>query len=850
MPILFSQRNIFIVNRIPRRFMIGLAITIAGFSGATSEPANFFNQKVLPILEANCFDCHGDGKAKAGLRLTNQESFLKGGDQGSLIDKANPENSLLLAMISYRDGDHEMPPDGKLPEAQIETLTAWITKGAPFPADRLKSANPHNEAIETSPYDNQINDSTRAYWAYQRLTNQPVPVIEDPWATNPIDAFIYDKLQAQGLTPNSKADKRTLIRRAYYDLTGLPPTPAQMARWMDDNTSDAYERMIDELLASPHYGEKWGRHWLDLVRFAETNGYERDGPKANAWRYRDYVIRAFNSDKPYDQFITEQIAGDELQTPSHDAIIATGYLRLGIWDDEPVDPNQAFFDGLDDIVSTTSQAFLGTTLGCARCHDHKIDPLPQRDYYRFTAFFGNMYNNIQQRQFKKTPYTHNTQREIATIEERHARDLAVQRNDARLAELQEAIAPFEQAIYQSFSNPEKEDAQDRRTKETLIRQKAKSVLGTDRHNQYQALKREHNELQRNRIPSLPQALCFKENGPTPPDHFVHIRGNANSPGEKVTPGFPEVLGFPSPSIQRAPADAPSSGRRTVLANWLTSPENPLTARVMMNRIWQFHFGRGIVRSPNNFGQNGDAPTHPELLSWLAKEFIDSGWRMKVMHKKIMLSNTYQMSSRAKSEALSKDPENNLFWRYDMRRLTAEEIRDSVLLAAGRLNLEPAGPSIFTRLPREVLETSSRPDAAWGRSSEQDQYRRSIYIYTKRSLHEPMLKSFDKADTDSTCAVRFTTTVPTQALTMLNSEFLNEQASVLADRARNTHSNDIQEALSMVLQLTTNRVPSKDEIQKAHEMILELEQQVGLSEKEALDRFCLLALNLNEFVYLD
>ncbi len=825
-----------------------IAPSNSGYAAAGDELA-FFNDSVLPILQENCVRCHGAEKVKGGLRLTSREAILSGGDSGAAVDLRDPEASLLLDMISYRDADHEMPPKQKLPEAQIATLTEWVAKGIPY--DPAAEIHGEEAEEESSGYQTEVNDATRDYWAFRTIVKPKAPEAAfEGWGENPLDSFVAAKLKAADLAPNPPADRQQLIRRAYYNLIGLPPSLEAVKAFEEDESPDAFEKVVDHLLSLPQYGEKWGRHWLDLVRYAETNGYERDGPKPEAWRYRDYVIRAFNEDKPYDVFIREQLAGDEIENVTTDSLIATGYQRMGIWDDEPADPDQAYYDGLDDVVSTTSQVFLGLTVGCARCHDHKIDPIPQRDYYRMMGFFHNTLNNVTQRRYKKSPYTLNTLRVIADEAEKAAHEQTRLAHEERLNALQETVKGFEKTIAATFSNPEKEDAQDRRTREELYRKKRETALGEKDLANYVEAKETLEKLKRTQLPKLSSALSIAENGREAPLTHVLIRGNAHAKGEEVQPGYPEVLGFRDPIIPPAPQEVNSSGRRLVLANWITSPENPLTARVMANRIWYFHFGRGIVRSPSNFGQNGDQPTHPELLNWLAATLIEQGWSLKEFHKTLMLSRTYQMSSQGNKAALATDPINDLFWRFDMRRLTAEEIRDSIIHLSGKLNLKQGGKSIYTDIPYEVLATASRPDIAWGKSSPEDRLRRSIYVYVKRSLHEPMLKAFDAADTDSTCAVRFATTVPTQSLTMLNSAFVNRQAKAFADRVRNEAGNKRRDQVRLGLALVGSREPSEQEIKDGLTMMTEIQSAGDLNETDTLERFCLMALNLNEFVYLD
>jgi hypothetical protein len=767
----------------------------------TPQESQFFEAKVRPVLADNCFKCHGPAKQKNGLRLDSRAAILTGGDQGPAIVPGQPAQSLLIKAIGYTD-DLKMPPSKKLSREKIADLTQWVKIGAPWPGG---DQSPATTTPAKGEY--QISARDRAHWAFQPVKRPAIPKVKNQaWAANPIDAFIVAGLEAKGLSPNPPASKRELIRRLYYDLTGLPPTPAEVQAFVADPSPRAYEMLVDRLLESPHYGEKWGRHWLDLVRFAETNSYERDDPKPNAWRYRDYVIRCFNQDKPYDRFLQEQLAGDELPDSDADALIATGYYRLGIWDDEPTDRVQARYDGLDDIVATTGQVFLGLTFDCARCHDHKIDPIPQKDYYRLLSFFHNI------------NYYHN-------------------------------------------GGPTDE---------------AQIVTGPDGRQSWTPLVPAPKEQKRGgkRKPPDPDAiLCVTEAGSQAPDTFVLLRGNPQVKGDKVEPAFPVILGGQTAVIPPPPPGARTTGRRLVLANWITSPDNPLTARVMVNRIWQFHFGRGIVRSSNNFGTQGDKPTHPDLLDWLAAEFVGArnaerglrteevphsafrvprseGWRLKPLHRLILMSNAYRMSSHANPQALAVDPVNDLFWRFDMRRLSAEEIRDSILTVSGMLNGKMYGPGVYVEIPKEVLAGQSMPGRGWGKSPPEEQARRSIYIHVKRSLLTPILESFDVAETDRSNPVRFATTQPTQALGMLNSDFLIQQAALFAQRLRKEAGDNEVEEVRLALRLATTRPPSEAEIQRGVRLLEAFKTEDGVPPDLALRYYCLLVLNLNEFVYVD
>ncbi len=986
-----------VLNYMGKHVLVGvlmLPVVLLAQEFSDAAKITFFDQKVLAVLKQNCFKCHGEEKKLKGhFRITSRKGLLEGGDIGPAINLKEPDKSLLLEMISYKDGDHEMPPKEKLPQEQIDILTQWVKMGAPF--------NPKHEiageAEKVLP-NTQINERTRAYWAYQPISRPAVPKVSDRnWNANAIDAFVYDRLAKNKLTPNDPAERRQLIRRAHYGLIGLPPTPVEVNAFVNDKSPNAFEKVIDNLLARPQYGEKWGRHWLDLMRYAETNGYERDSRKDLIWKYRDYVIKAFNEDKPYNRFIMEQLAGDELPDRTGDSITATGFYRLGIWDDEPADRPLARYDYLDDILRTASETFLGMTVGCARCHDHKIDPIPQKDYYSLLSFFS----DISPHGKGKTNHVPVTDpKSKAQMEQKRVEQQKV------IASVQAKLTPIEEALIDGFAkkNPtirEKAEGKDQKklnnpyalpdasrgkgqiweyttTKPAdnwfeiayddrewkkdwsgfgakgtpgshvrtewktsdiwlrkdfrlveipgkltlrihhdesaevylngkqiktftghigryvdvditeasldvlqtgrntiaihcrqtaggqyidagllvdynitpvpvLARLHGKAILGEARLSEYNHLQQQLATLEQQKIEVKEEfAMAVAERGRQ--KTWVLARGNPQLQGEEVDPSFPQILSAPEVKVPGDYDTGKTSGKRRVLAEWIASQDNPMTAKVMANRLWQHHFGRGIVRSSNNFGYLGEMPTHPELLNWLAAEMIEGGWTLKRMHKLIMMSRTYQMSSTGNKAGIAADPNNDLFWRFDMRRLAAEEIRDSILNLTGQLNLKMAGPSIYTEIPAEVAKTASRPGGAWGRSSKEDAARRSVYIFVKRSLHEPFLASFDWADTDNTCDVRFVTTVPTQTLTMMNSKFLNDSAEELSKRLQE-EAEGVSEQVGLAIELATSRPATKQDINEGVMLINKFKDN-GVDEKQALQRFCLLVLNLNEFVFLD
>ena len=809
------------------------------------EAAEFFVSTIQPILEENCFGCHGSGeKIRGEFVITNREDLLAGGESGPAVDLEDPLESLLLEAVNYET--YEMPPSGKLPQADIDNIQKWLILGAPWKGDGFKPEVAEEKAMAPA-----VNAESKKFWSFQPPVRPELPAVEGVENKSPIDQFVIAGLQQAGLTANPRADRRSLIRRAYYDLTGLPPTPEQVAAFVSDESDEAYENLIDELLSSKHYGEKWGRHWLDIVRYGESNGYERDGTKPFVWRYRDYVIRSLNEDKPYDEFVKQQLAGDEIDPTVPDNLIATGYYRLGLWDDEPVDHKQAWFDDMDDVLKTTSDSFLGLTVGCARCHDHKIDPIPQADYYRMLAFFQGV-----QRYGVRSHETvlKQSTRPICPPEEVAEYEVVAGKHKKATDEQVARMKKVEEIVKKDFQSVEIEEFYSEMNRIPLVKKRVGKEIDGVEFTQKQADEfidafNKFKELRENLPKQLELALCVTESGANAKEMHVMIRGNAHAKGDKVEPGFPTVLSPPEPAIE-TPADKNSTGRRLALANWITSPSNPLTARVMVNRIWQHHFGRGIVRSTSDFGFQGTTPTHPKLLDWLAVDFIEGGWKLKRMHKLIMMSDAYCMSSANNEHALSVDPLNDKFWRYNMRRLTAEEVRDSVLAVNGTLNKDKLfGPSIFPKLAPEVLHGQSRPGENWGDSLEEDLCRRSVYIHIKRSLPVPMMAAFDVADPDTPCAVRFNTVQPTQALAMLNSDFINEEAGTLADFARAKSAEDVTGQITAVLARVTQRQPTDGEIEKGTALVKSLRES-GTDEKKSLQLFCVVALNLNEFLFID
>ena len=807
------------------------ALACFGLTGSVASAAPVdFAREVRPLLVKRCLACHDAEHAKGGLRLDSREAALKGGKskQPTLIPGA-PAKSELVKRVTTHDLDELMPPKGgALTSAQVALLTRWIAEGATWPAD-----------------------SAAKHWALVPPVRPPLPAVKNKsWPQTPIDHFILAKLEESGLQPSPPAAPRTLIRRLHLDLLGLPPSPEAVEAFLQSspigNRQSAIANLVDSLLASPHYGERWGRHWLDLVRYAESNGYERDAAKPSVWRYRDYVIAAFNSDKPYDRFIREQIAGDELPDANAETLIATGFHRLGPWDDEPADALQDRADQVDDMIRTTSQAFLGVTLGCARCHDHKFDPLTARDYYSVAAVFAPLKRTQSGRSDLDAPA--GTRAELKALAER----------DQRIVALTNAL---------------------------------KSASAESRREQAATTEAAIAELRRV-TPDLPRGYFPSEPSPTAPKSFVLLRGSAHNPGPEVFPAVPVTLTAKQPEFP-AP-DAFTTRRRLTVANWIASADNPLTARVLVNRVWQHHFGEGLVRTPSDFGLIGTAPTHPELLDWLADWFVkEGGWSVKKLHRLILASATWQQaggegkylvisdkSSAPKpastanrpstsllitnhSSPESADPENLLLARFPYRRLEVEAIRDSMLAVSGRLNARVGGPSMYPEVPKEALAGSSDPDKIWKPFDEADASRRTVYAFLKRSFVVPLLEVLDVCDTTQSSDKRAVTSIAPQALTLFNGEFVNHQARHFADRLRREAGANPDAQIQLAWRLALARPPRAEEL-TAMQRFLTAEAASQLREATAagksisadeaahaaLTQMCRVVLNLNEFVYPD
>ncbi len=775
-----------------------------------------FSTQIQPILARKCYACHGPDMHEGGLRFDDRKTVIGEADSGKrAIVPLRPDESELLRRVTSSDEAERMPPEGKpLSESEVSALRDWIAAGAEF--------KPH--------------------WSFQPVQRPELPVVQNTqWPTQPIDTFVLAKLEHNKLHPAKMAEPVDLIRRVYIDVTGLPPAPEVVAELSEYWSDATYEQLVDRLLADPALGDRWARMWLDVIRYAESNSFERDNPKPNAWKYRDYVINAFSSDKPYDQFVREQIAGDELKEITTESLTATGFYRLGIWDDEPADPLQARFDEYDDLVTTTGQAFLALTINCARCHDHKIDPLTQKDYYSLVALLRDV-TSYASRADEQSNNQLDLSPEIAKLYVRAQADR--QRLDKQLKDLEQAtIVKMDASDQRATEGPERRK---------VLKQKLQRYMDEATWAEYQTLKikREDVEQQLRQLPPRERVLGLAKVDVQPPTTYVLMRGSPHSEGVPVEPAFPKLLGGGTPVIPTSTPDSAHAGRRRVLADWLASKDNWMTSRVIVNRIWAQYFGRGIVRSPNNFGLMGDPPTHPELLDYLATELMRHDWHLKDIHRMILLSSTYRMSSRADERSLVQDPRNDLFWRQNVRRLSAEQVRDSILAVTGQLNEQQFGEAMYPTLSAEVLASQSRPGANWGNSSAADQARRSIYIHVKRSLPVPMLSAFDFPETDSSCEARFLTTQPGQALSLLNSDWIQEQAAALLARVRREAGDDVRAQAARCLELVLGRPGNVEDIAELLDLVARLKAKNRLNDDAARQAMCLVVLNLNQFMYVD
>ncbi|MFO0802785.1 MAG: PSD1 and planctomycete cytochrome C domain-containing protein [Gemmataceae bacterium] len=906
-----------------------LLLPLLAFPANAAEPVNaeYFEKKVRPLLLQHCTTCHGKEKQKGELRLDSREAMLKGGDNGPSVKPGDPDKSLLIKAIRYTDADLKMPKKAKLSDAEIEIFTEWVKGGAPWPAG--------GTATPTGPGDKfDLQARAKAHWSFQPIANPPVPAVAN--AKTPIDAFLLAKLNAAGLSFSSPADKRTLIRRAKFDLTGLPPTPPEIDAFLKDDSPQAFEKVVDRLLASPHYGERQARHWLDLVRYAETHGHEFDFEIPDAWRYRDYVVRAMNADVPYNQFLTENIAGDLIAKPrrnpkdgSNESLTGTGFWWLGEGKHSPVDSRVDYAERTDNQIDVFGKTVLGLTLGCARCHDHKFDPVATKDYYslfavvassRFQRADANDPEPVAKlldeiAELKGTPKAADPARSPAGIWREKAvsfeqfgdgwRDrwdasglalrpeagpglphsgresrkltgalrsptfiieknftlLRVAGRDAKVRFILNGIQLIQSPIYGGLAQTVNHGEELRWIGfDTRMwkGQPAYIEILDDGPGYFAVSEAWHSDTHpaSDPAPKVPlwdpgaadakivakiTALEAKIPDPkrvpaardgTGRNEKVFIRGNPKTLGADAPRAFLEAFGG-------APFESKGSGRLE-LAKAVTDPKNTLTARVIVNRLWQHHFGEGIVRTPDDFGYQGQRPTHPELLDWLATEFMKNDWSLKKMHRTMLLSAAYQQSSHASAEASAKaataDPQNKLLHRQNVQRLEAEAIRDAMLAVSGRLDRTMEGPGVLPYLTEHQVgrgRPASGPLDGNGR--------RSLYLQVRRNFLNPFFVAFDYPTPFTTIGRRTVSNVPAQALSLLNNPFVIQQADLWAKRTTGSPEDRVKAMYTAAF----GRPPSADEIETATAFI----REAGPGDKAWADLAHVL-FNAKEFIFVE
>jgi hypothetical protein len=916
-----------------------LAIAATSAAAQSASETEFFEKSVRPLLAENCQACHNAQMATSGLDLSSGEGFMKGGASGPLVSRDSPADSLLLNVIGY-SGSLKMPPSGKLGEEQRAILSEWVGKGAPWPG--VQAVQP-----AVAGEKNTFTAEQQAYWAFQPVADPEPPQVQDEaWVRNEVDRFILAKLEAEGTKPSSAADRATLLRRASFDLTGLPPTTAELEAFLADDRPAAFERVVDRLLASPRYGERWGRRWLDVARYADSTGNDEDHRYPYAWRYRDYVIDAFNSDLPYDQFVREQIAGDLM--PAEDGseinrrgIVATGLIALGPKAIAQQDKTKMLYDVYDEQVDVVSKAILGMTIACARCHDHKFDAILTRDYYSMINFFANtksftdpsthvskllfvplapaeQWNAYQSEQDemrrRKAELAAGPQIDVEEYVGRFAGSVssylaATQQGTSAATELEaEMVARWSNFVMSDNADRAYLDAwrtarpEDRSVEAEKLAAAFNSSFDDWRKqtHKYREASAQPLEAITMGAPTAPKVqrgedplfydLYFAEDGPFsyitdearapilrpstvernaqletelaaldasamaepdracavtdggadgPVDQHVFIRGDYNSEGEPAPKAFMAIL----EGVEQPPVQTNGSGRLE-LAEWMTQPDHPLTTRVMVNRIWQGHFGEGIVRTPNNFGRMGDRPSHPELLDYLSRRFVEDGWSIKSLHKRIMLSSAYQMSSETSAAEAEYDPENRLISRFSRRRLEVEEIRDGLLKIGGALD-ETMGGTLQAGFGTDGENSNSRlslnPD---------DLTRRTVYIPLRRANVSTLFNIFDFGDATTSQGRRAVTNVAPQALFMMNSEFVARQARQLAEQAVR-ESSGADERVRLAYMSALNRQPTAADQDFAMTYLASVRERFSdMDELDAWQSFCRILLSSNEFIYVN
>ena len=818
------------------------------------EQYAFFEAKIRPVLVNTCFRCHGGEEVNNGLRVDSREALLEGGIYGAAIVPGDPDASLLIEAIRHNEAAYvKMPPDEKLPDHVVRDFEVWVKEGAIWPTE---AASP--DITQAEPH-----------WSFTSVKAVEPPVDLTGWSDHPIDRFVRAQWHEHGLRPNQPADKRTLMRRVYYDLVGLPPTPEEVKAFMADTTPHAFAQLVERLLASPRYGERWGRHWMDVARYADTGGDNADYPIPEAHLYRDYIIDSFNADKPYNQFVHEQLAGDILAKTAPpqqytEQIIATGFIALSRrFGTGPYQLNHLI---LEDTIDTTGRAFLGLTMRCARCHDHKFDPITMEDYYAMYGIFASTtypYAGSEEFQSGRKPRMNfvpllppdQAQPQIAAHQEQlnqRQKEIDQLEHEGELAEKRNSLNQQIETLREQI-NTLKSDGGDTKDFEAQI------LALTEQHNgvtkQINDQKGElKQKLPRSDLPAdMPQAYAVVDGQAT--DAHIHRRGDPAQSGKKIRRDVPKFLNG------GITLDIPEGqSGRLQLAQWLTSPANPLTARVMVNRIWQFHFGKGIVSTPSNFGRTGSKPTHPLLLDYLAARFIESGWSVKAIHRLILSSKTFQLASGHDAQNAAVDPSNDYYWRFDRRRLEAEALRDAVMSISGLLDISRPGAHPFP--PIEKWFWSQHVpfpyDNVTGRfiPTPYPSNHRTVYLMTQRLQYHPFLGLFDGPDTNTTTGVRTSSTVPQQSLFLMNNPWAHEQAQAFAQRLI-AFSQDPVERINRAYLLAYSREVTAEERQRGVAYIKRVVENLNVDElppeqrdKEAWNSYAQVLLRSNELLYID
>lgn len=786
-----------------------------------------FETHIRPILASKCVSCHGAEKQEGGLRLDSRQSIVAGGESGPALLPGDPGSSLLIEALKYES--FEMPPAGRLPQPTVHEFEKWIASGAVWP-----------EAVQLRSEAGLITDADRQWWAFRPLDRSPLPESRDAnWDSNPVDRYILQSLQQNGLSPAPAAEPLSLLRRLYLDLVGMPPTPREVQAYLHDpNPESAYRRLVDSLLDDPRYGEHWARHWLDLVRYSESDGWNQDAYRPHIWRYRDYVVGAFNSDKPYPDFVREQLAGDEIPGDNPEHLEAAGLLRLGIYEYNQRDARGLWNDTMNEITDVTGDVFLGLSMQCCRCHDHKFDPLPQKDYFRLRACFE--------------PLSWRDDLVAATEQEKQAHAAAQAKwllaTESIRTQIEALEAPYKAKKWLSTVDKFPLDIQacfhmpvgDRTSWQNQMaylvsRQFLEegggpfsSLSKQDKARRDELLKElsQFDDLKPADLPAVMTATDFA--GLASPTYIPD-----DPTRQSIPPGFLSVLPdfeFSDYAPDHSEIVSNTTGRRTALAKWIADPNNPLTPRVMVNRVWQQHFGRGLVSASNDFGTQGQPPSHPALLDWLTAFYIEGGWRMKDLHRLILNSNAWKQSATHPDAAENQrlDPQEKLVWRWQVRRLQAEQIRDSMLLASGELDPTLGGPSVKESQPR-----------------------RSIYLQSFRNKNDTFLHGFDIANGLKSVAVRDATTTPTQALLLMNGAYTLERAEAFASRLQATHPDQPAAMLTDAFQTCWGRPPSTPEQEQAMDFlgIQSAQKSPPVSHATWVD-FCHILFNSNPFLYVE